>query len=226
MFPCTVWAVPEYVTVLPAALAVMFEMPDVPPISSVAFDACVTVPPTPESAVVTDRLLLFVKLIPVTVALGNTNDPVNACGLVSKVYVPDVPAENVPLLVIPLWNVTLEFTVFVNCPPEAIVNVLLKVFAPVADPIVKFPPEPTLVVPLIVKVNPFAVNVEFPIERFPPIKRLATVAVDTAPVIVRLPVTFAVPVCNVFTPTATQKQVDIIIVVKSLCCTIIRHCVS
>ena len=82
-FECIVCAAPEYVTVLPAAVAVNVVIPDVLPRSNVAFAACVNVP-VPDKALRTDRLLLFVKLMPVTVTFGIVNVPVNACGFVSK----------------------------------------------------------------------------------------------------------------------------------------------
>lgn len=56
-----------------------------PPILRTAPDACVNTPPTPDSAVATVNVLLFVRVTPVTVMLGIDIVPVSVCGFVSKV---------------------------------------------------------------------------------------------------------------------------------------------
>ena len=66
---------------MPELVAVNVLMPEVPPMFSVAFAACVTAP-EPVSVVPTVNVLLFVSVIPVTVTLGMEKAPVNACALV------------------------------------------------------------------------------------------------------------------------------------------------
>ena len=161
-------------------------------------------PPVPAKAVVTVSVPLLVKVTPVTVTLGIEKFPVSAWELVSKVCTP-VPAVKVPLLVIPPRKVIGELLELFQVPPAATVTRPVKVLAPVAEEMVKFPlaPLPTVVVPVTVRAKPAAVKVvPSPTARLPPMERVATVVVDVVPLRVKLPPTviFGVAVCRVFTP--------------------------
>ena len=74
-------------------------IPEVPPRFNTAPEACARVP-VPVRSVPAVSVLLFVRVIPVTVTLGMESVPVNAWAATLKVCMP-VPALNVPLLVIP-----------------------------------------------------------------------------------------------------------------------------
>ena len=185
---------------MPLLVAVSVVMPEVPPILSVALAAWVK-PPVPKSAVPTVKVLLLVKVTPVTVTFGIVNVPVSCCALVSKVYTP-VPALKVPLLVMPPRKVTGEFAaVLFQKLPALRVTSPMKVLAPVAEEMVRVPfvPLPTVVVPVTVNAKPAAVNVvPSPMFRLPPIVKPTTVAVlVAAPLKVKLPVMEVVPVCSV-----------------------------
>ena len=132
-------------------VAVNVVIPDVPPMFSVALVACVR-PPVPESAVLTVNVLVLVRVIVVTVTLGMENVPVNACALVLNVCTP-VPAVNVPLLVIPPWNVTPSFPELFHVAPVLIVTNPVNCRAALVAVIFRIP-----LAPPPIDVGPVAVN--------------------------------------------------------------------
>ena len=110
---------------------------------------------------------------------------------------PVAPPVNVPLFVIPLWNVTFELVVLVKDAPLDMVRRPLNVLLLTAEVMASVPPDATVVVPVTSNGTLNALNVPLPMERLPPMVRFVTVAVFTAPTIVKLPVTLAVPACKV-----------------------------
>ena len=184
-----------------AAVAVIAAIPGTPVkfILSVPVPAFVN-PPVPANAVVTVNVPLFVNVTPVTVTLGIENVPVSAWEFISKVCIPD-PAVKIPLLVIPPLKVTVELPELFQVAPAFIVTRPVKVFAPVAEDIVKLPlvPLPTVVVPVTVNAKAAAVNVvPSPTVRLPEMARLAPVVAVQAPERVRLPL--MVVTANVLAP--------------------------
>ena len=171
------------------------------PIFSVEFAACSS-SPVPDSAMPTVRVLLFVRVTPVTVMLGIDNIPFRACGFVLNVCTP-VPAVNaviVPELVIPPCKVIASFAGLVQVPLAPTLIKPENSFVPVAEFIVIPPlvaPVPIEVVPLTASAVVNASNVRVPCVavKFPVIV-VVPVPVKVAPFTSsssRLPKVFVVP---------------------------------
>lgn len=111
-------------------------------------------PPVPIKAVSTVKVVLLVRVIPVTVTLGIeiAVAPPIAWSFVLKVCTP-VPAVKVaPLWVIPPRKVTASFAELSHVPPASIVTSPTKIFVPVSE--VMFTVPSIVVGPVTVDVTP------------------------------------------------------------------------
>ena len=188
-------------TVLESTVAVRVVMPEVPPMFKTAPLPWVSPPPVPLKAVATVKVVLLVRVTPVTVTLGIEIAvvPPIAWLFVLKVYTPDPAVKVVPLWVIPPRNVTAKSPELFHVPPALIVTSPVKscgipiFIEKVSVPLFE-------VVPLTVRAYPAEVKVvPVPMSRAP-IVIPTTVVVVAVPLKVRVPFTVVVVVVRVLAP--------------------------
>ncbi len=171
---------------LPDADAVRVVMVEVPPMFNTAPLPWVS-PPVPVKAVATVKVVLLVRVTPVTVMLGieiAVVPPIDWL-FVSKVCTPDPAVKVVPLWVIPPRNVTAAPAELFQMPPELIVTKPTNTFAPVPPVIPKVPV--MFVVPFAVKARVLVLSVPDVMVRVPlTMVAKPSVAVFDALLIVRL----------------------------------------
>jgi hypothetical protein len=128
-------------------------MAEVPPMFKTALLPCVS-PPVPLKAVPTVKIVLLVRVTPVTVILEMEIAVVPPISwlFVANVCTP-VPAVKVaPLWVIPPRKVTASFAELSHVPPASIVTSPTKIFVPVSE--VMFTVPSIVVGPVTVDVTP------------------------------------------------------------------------
>lgn len=172
--------------------------------------------------------MLLIRVTPVTVTDGIMNAPVRTCALVLKVCTP-LPAVNVPLLVIPPWNVTAELPELFHVDVDATVTRPVNVLVPVEEVMINdaAPADPTWVAPPTENVTaPTETEVPFPTVSIPAkdvfpetvtavvpeVATLFSVTVDVPPIAWTAPTRFTVPLPGVIVPLLVRLPDKLIVV--------------